>query len=141
MFRKRKHPSTTYDSSTDSDSSLPRVKIPAPASPTFKLLSDIKTMIGDYHNEVVHLRLERELEQKRSTIFLMFSCLICKDTVTESSPVVPPCWECMERWLETQEQPTCPLCREPLQIDSCAKLPILRPLFEFLSRYSSQDDD
>ena len=142
--RKRKRPLAPFEcnNSTDSDSSLPHIKIRAPPSdsPTVKMLSEIKSLLSSYHQEVVRLRLERELqEEKKPTLYSMFSCLICKDVVVEeSAPLVPPCCraavlcrECMDQWLENQ--PSCPHCREPLSIESCDKLPILRPLFDFLS--------
>ena len=57
LIRKRKRTAATLDSSSsDSDSSLPRTKVVA-TSATMKILSDIKSLIGDYHTEVVHLRL------------------------------------------------------------------------------------
>ena len=141
LGRKRKRPLARYEFSTDSDSSLPHVKVSAPLSdsPTVKMLSEIKSLLSNYHSEIVHLRLERELEEKKPTLYSMFACLICKDVVVEeSAPLVPPCCraavlcrECMDHWLENQ--PSCPHCREPLTIERCDKLPILRPLFDFLS--------
>ena len=142
LARKRKRPFPTYDSSTESDSSLPHTKVCSTdmPTPTMKILSEIKCLLGDYHTEVVHLRLEREIDTKKSSVYMMLSCLICKEIAAEESvPVVPPCCraavvcqECMDRWLDTQ--PTCPHCREPLLIDNCVKFPILRPLFDFLAQ-------
>ena len=84
------HRLSSQSSSSDSDSSLPRTKVVATSS-TIKILSDIKSLMGDYHTEAVRLRLERELDEKKLSVFL-FSCLICKEIVfEESSPVVPPC--------------------------------------------------
>ena len=142
LVRKRKRPLPAYECSTDSDSSLPRLKIPASPSPTVKMFSDIKSLLSDYHREVVHLRLERELEDKRPSVYMIFSCLICKDVpAEEAAPLVPPCCraavvchDCMDRWLESQ--PSCPHCREPLTMDRCDKLPILRPLFDFLAEHN-----
>ena len=144
LVRKRKRPLAAYDSSTESDSSLPPTKVRCSTShtATLKILSEIKSILGDYHSEVVHLRLEKEIDTKKSCVYAIFSCLICKDVVVEQSvAVVPPCCraavvclECMERWLETQ--PTCPHCREPLVIDDCVKMPVLRPLFDFLAQYN-----
>lgn len=140
LTKKRKRARVVLDSSSDSDSSLPRTKVVATSS-TIQLLSEIRSLLGDYHCEVVRLRLERELDARKATVYASFSCLICKEIVNEeSAPVVPPCcrasvvcFECMIRWLENQ--PSCPHCREPLEIENCSKLPILRPLFDFLEEY------
>ena len=78
-----------YDSSTDSESSLPWVKLSATDFPMLKMLLDIKALIGNYHNEVIQLQLESESKHdhdpKGKSLFAIFSCLICKDTVNEDS--------------------------------------------------------
>ena len=74
-----------YDSSTDSESSLPWVKLSATDFPTLKMLLGIKSLIGNYRNEVIHLQLESESKcdhnPKGKSLFAIFSRLICKDTV------------------------------------------------------------
>ena len=78
-----------YDSS-DSDSSLPVSSVGG--SSTMKLLFEIKGILETYHREVVDLRLKKEVESSRSSILMIFSCIICKEYVSaEAAPVVPPC--------------------------------------------------
>ena len=83
-----------HDSSTDSESSLPWVKLSATDFPMLKMLLDIKSLIGNYHNEVIQLQLESESkcdhDPKGKSLLAIFSCLLCKDTANEDSlPVVP----------------------------------------------------
>lgn len=135
-----RHKKRRYDSS-DSDSSLPDVKLSSVGdSSTMKLLSEIKVTLETYHREMVNMRLEKEVESSRSSIFMIFSCIICKDIVSaEASPVVPPCCQaaiicraCLERWLQSQQ--SCPHCREEISnIEICTPLPVLRPLYNLLS--------
>lgn len=62
-----------HDSSTDSESSLPRVKLSA----MLKMLLDIKSLIGNYHNKVINLQLEGESkcghDPKGKSLFAIFS--------------------------------------------------------------------
>lgn len=129
-------------SSSDSDNSLPAVKVSTVgSSSSMKLLSEIKVTLETYHREVVSMRLERDLEKSKSSILMIFSCLICKDIVdSESIPIVPPCCKaavmctsCLERWLENQQ--SCPHCREEMpDIGICSPFPVLRPLYDLLSK-------
>ena len=118
------------------------VDVRAATSPTstMKILSHMKSLFGEYHSEVVHLRLEREIDTKKSSVYMIFSCLIYNDVVVEESVlIIPPCCRavvvCLECWLETW--PLCPHCREPLAIDNCVKLSVLRLLFDLLAQYDS----
>lgn len=140
-----RHKKRRYDSS-DSDNSLPDVKLSSVGgSSATKLLSEIKVTLETYHREVVNMRLEKEVASSRSSIFMMFSCIICKDIVSaEAAPIVPPCCQaaimckaCLERWLESQQ--SCPHCREEISdIEICTPLPVLRPLYDLLSKSNQE---
>lgn len=115
--RKRRY----YDSSTESENSIPPVKRPAVYSTeAVKMLKDIKFAMDRYHEEAKRFRLWRELDEQKSALMFAFACLICKDVVSSDSiPVVPPCCraavmckECLISWLENQ--PSCLHCRELL---------------------------
>ena len=68
-----------------------------------------------------------------------FRCVVCKDVMTASSNmVVPPCCQstvacksCLEQWLANSL--TCPCCREELELEQCATVPIIRPLIASLA--------
>ena len=76
----------------------------------------------------MHVRLERELDEKKALLITAFACLICKEVVSpEREPLVPPCCraavmyrECIMNWIDNQQ--TCPHCREGLTLENC--LPI-----------------
>ena len=140
-----RHKKRRYDSS-DSDSSLPDIRVSSVGgSSTTQLLSEIKVNLEKYHREVVNMRPAKEVATTRSIIFSMFSCIICKDIVSaEAAPVVPPCCQaaimcraCLERWLDGQQ--SCPHCREEISdIGICSPLPVLRPLYDLLSKSNQE---
>lgn len=128
----RKRRCYMYDSSTESENSIPPMKHDAIQSKEAgKILKDIKYAVDKYHEEAKRFRLWRELDEQKSALIFAFACLICKDVVsTDSTPVVPPCCraavmcmckECLISWLEYQ--PSCPHCREPMSIDECLPMP------------------
>ena len=49
-----------------------------------QLLSEIRSLLGDYHCEVVRLHLEKELDERKATVYALFS-LICEQIVNEVS--------------------------------------------------------
>ena len=82
-----------YDSSTESESSIPPAKHSAIYSKeAVKMLKDIKCAMDKYHEEARRFRLWRELDEQKSALVFAFACLICKDVVSpDNTPVVPPC--------------------------------------------------
>ena len=71
----------------------------------------------------------------------IFSCIICKSTITTTSNlVVAPCCQtalacrdCLEEWLSSTDNHTCPNCREPIDIEQCSPMPVIRPLIAALA--------
>ena len=121
--------------SSDSDSSNPPVKV------SDKSITQLKDLLLKYHSEVLKNNVERQV-QSETFLYSLFSCLICRDVVqADAAPVIPNCCraapictDCLQRWIETQ--PTCPHCREDmLDVETgSSPFPILRPLFDFLSK-------
>ncbi len=69
--------------------------------------------------------------QSRCTDFKQcFECIVCKDTV-EFPAVVSPCCNIMlgcESHIQEclDSNPQCPHCREPLDMEDCTKIPLIR---------------
>ena len=83
----------------------------------------------------------REMLKKQAQIGIkpvtgIFKCIICKSSMsTTTNLVVAPCCQaalacrgCLQEWLNTSDNQTCPHCREPVELNSAHQVPIIRPL-------------
>jgi hypothetical protein len=131
--RKRQfHVPTPPELSDSSDSSQPRSKPDIKIAKLFmELKEDIQSIKSKIHKQEKNMNYLDTLKE-------MFTCLICKEIISENSrPVVLPCcrnavccYSCVCRWLE--DSPVCPHCRESLNIENCLSQPLLRPIFDML---------
>lgn len=120
---------------SDSDSNPPHPKSYCPHSKITKMFSELKDQIKSIDDKVQE---SSNSNKTLASLREMFTCLICRSIVEESSrPVMLPCCrsaicchDCISRWLETS--PICPHCREAVQIENCTPQPILRPMFNLI---------
>ena len=69
------------------------------------------------------------------------SCIICKSVATFPWLITPcckiiNCKEYADRWLVIEE--SCPHCRANIQRRSCAEVPEIRPIQEFIGSWTIQ---
>ena len=72
----------------------------------------------------------------------IFTCLICKEVMTETSGTVmlpccrnALCCDCLSRWLA--DSSVCPHCREEVQLENSLPQPLIRPIIDMLHDWSS----
>ena len=91
-------------------------------------------------------RLLSETNQKLLEIQENFKCIICKSILKKDSITLPCCGqigccqECLRTWMN--ENPSCPLCRSPIDISSCSKIPpSLSPVLKIFHKLNSSEHD
>ena len=88
--------------------------------------------------EIQSLRemLKHQAQMALTSVAGIFTCIICKSTMkANTNLLVAPCCqaalacrECLEEWFRSSDNNTCPNCREPVEVEQWAPMPVIRPL-------------
>ena len=118
---------------SDSDSSQPRNKMICTDLKVAKMFMEIKEDV-----QTIKSKLSESENKFLVMIRDIFTCLICKEVMTETSGTLMfPCCrnalccrECLSRWLA--DSSVCPHCREEVRIENCLPQPLIRPIIDIL---------
>ena len=119
---------------SDSDSSQPQSKKSYPGVKIANMFMEIKEDV-----QAIKSKLSDGENKLLVTIRDIFTCLICKERMSESSgTMMLPCCRnalcchsCLARWLG--DSSVCPHCREEVRMEDCIPQPLIRPIMDMLN--------
>ena len=109
-------------------------------------MSEVYVMSAESTQTLCEVQSLREMVKNQAAMIVsplaeIFQCLVCKNNTSSSSePLLMPCCKsaiicraCLQEWFDSSPgNRTCPHCREPLNIDDCPCIPLIRPLLAAL---------